>query len=705
MKFSRLFIASLAMAGLMFGCGDDSDEESGAPTPETTAELCSDGIDNDGDGLKDCDVDTCKQFDNCKGAEGDKECPAAMPTGKKDCTCDKTKGEWTNCQDDVAGDKECPADMPAGKKDCTCDKTKGEWTNCQDDVTEKECPADMPAGKKDCTCDKSTGEWTNCQDDTQPKTEICDNKADDDEDGKIDCDDEDCAEDAACKQDAKEICDNKADDDEDGKVDCDDEDCAEDAACKGGETKTEICDNKADDDEDGKIDCDDEDCAEDAACKQDAKEICDNKKDDDGDGKIDCDDDDCKDDAACKGSEDKDNNNNHMKDSKESATISLAQNCLKHSECASGFCDSYIGKCATRCGDTTDCMDGYICRPDGRCAAEAFETVWHISAANEELTMPISSGICNYKIDWGDGSTPEEFNKCPENVGDVKHKYSAAGDYHVKITGTYSDWSMAEGHIGASSMVRDEELKLIEVVSYGPVGLGSNAFASAKNLEKLPTIDIPDATLLGCRQKNAEGCNELWDMFYSCEKLKTGLANWDVSNVTQMHNMFAFAKVYDESLNKWDTSNVTTMEGMFLYAEKFNGHIDKWDTAKVTSMREMFEGAETFNQDISGWKTSKVTNMQNMFKNAVKFAQNLSNWNMTSITNMASMFEGATAYNKAFSTNQATAASKVTQCSQVQKSFEGTSVSCDDLTNMRKNGFLNNLIASCSVKDLKSTCN
>ncbi|MBQ9818540.1 MAG: DUF285 domain-containing protein [Proteobacteria bacterium] len=436
MKFSRLFIASLAMAGLMYGCGDDSDEESGAPTPETTAELCSDGIDNDGDGLKDCDVDTCKQFDNCKGAEGDKECPAAMPTGKKDCTCDKTKGEWTNCQDDVAGDKECPADMPAGKKDCTCDKTKGEWTNCQDDVAEKECTGDMPAGKKDCNCDKSTGEWIECQDDTQPKTEICGNDADDDEDGKVDCDDEDCAEDAACKQDAKEICDNKADDDEDGKIDCDDEDCAEDAACK--QDAKEICDNKADDDEDGKIDCDDEDCAEDANCKgSETKEICDNDADDDGDGKVDCDDEDCAEAANCKASgpaenteelckDGEDNDNNGKKDCEEDSCKDFL-NCIYEAQ------DAHIAECLNEkdddgdgkidCADD-DCKDMFpngcptIIKPKDGLRAYC-DSDNHVTVVNDEDQI-VGSQTCTYECKEPPCCEAGKCKTCEEDYGTKK---------------------------------------------------------------------------------------------------------------------------------------------------------------------------------------------------------------------------------------------------------------------------------------------
>ena len=77
------------------------------------------------------------------------------------------------------------------------------------------------------------------------RSEDCDNGADDDGDGDVDCEDSDCP---ACP----EICGNGIDDDRDGKADCRDLDCP---ACP------EICDNGIDDDRDRDIDCDDEDCS------------------------------------------------------------------------------------------------------------------------------------------------------------------------------------------------------------------------------------------------------------------------------------------------------------------------------------------------------------------------------------------------------------------------------------------------------------
>jgi hypothetical protein len=68
---------------------------------------------------------------------------------------------------------------------------------------------------------------------------VCDDGADDDGDGLVDCDDDDCADDLACQPAARYMapmaetaCDDGADDDGDGLVDCDDDDCADDLACQ-----------------------------------------------------------------------------------------------------------------------------------------------------------------------------------------------------------------------------------------------------------------------------------------------------------------------------------------------------------------------------------------------------------------------------------------------------------------------------------------
>jgi hypothetical protein len=97
---------------------------------------------------------------------------------------------------------------------------------------------------------------------TPPVTEDCDNLGDDDGDGFVDCDDNDCVGDPACAP-AEVFCDNDVDDDGDGFADCNDSDCAADPLCAAPES---ICDDTIDNDTDGFTDCDDLDCVSDPVC-------------------------------------------------------------------------------------------------------------------------------------------------------------------------------------------------------------------------------------------------------------------------------------------------------------------------------------------------------------------------------------------------------------------------------------------------------
>lgn len=98
----------------------------------------------------------------------------------------------------------------------------------------------------------------------------------------------------------------------------------------------------------------------------------------------------------------------------------------------------------------------------------------------------------------------------------------------------------------------------------------------------------------------------------------SGIENWDVSNVTNMNDMFYGATNFNQPLDNWDVSSVTNMSGMFSGAEEFNQPLDNWDVSNVTNMSEMFKNTEKFNQPLDSWDVSSVTDMSEIFKNSAQ---------------------------------------------------------------------------------------
>ena len=82
------------------------------------------------------------------------------------------------------------------------------------------------------------------------------------------------------------------------------------------------------------------------------------------------------------------------------------------------------------------------------------------------------------------------------------------------------------------------------------------------------------------------------------------------------------------------------------------GHIISWDVSNVTDMSNLFKDKSEFNDDISKWlAVSNVTNMEKMFYNGCSFNQDINTkeitkengdvyiaWNVSNVTNMKHMF-------------------------------------------------------------------
>ena len=79
--------------------------------------------------------------------------------------------------------------------------------------------------------------------------------------------------------------------------------------------------------------------------------------------------------------------------------------------------------------------------------------------------------------------------------------------------------------------------------------------------------------------------------------------------MTNAYRMFDNNTTFnDPGVATWDMSNVTNVNQMFNVATNFDQDISGWDVSSVTDMDSMLRNADAFNQDISGWNVDNVTN-------------------------------------------------------------------------------------------------
>ena len=136
---------------------------------------------------------------------------------------------------------------------------------------------------------------------------------------------------------------------------------------------------------------------------------------------------------------------------------------------------------------------------------------------------------------------------------------------------------------------------------------------------------------------------------------KNMFQNWDVSNVTDMSQMF-YSSNFNLNISNWDVSKVENMAYMFGHQTSIDGvdffkllqiygvdkeFIDTYRNAEysegvgllISKSTEFIEFADVwqFNQDISKWNVGNVINMENMFINNYTFSQDLSKWNISNL--------------------------------------------------------------------------
>ena len=135
-------------------------------------------------------------------------------------------------------------------------------------------------------------------------------------------------------------------------------------------------------------------------------------------------------------------------------------------------------------------------------------------------------------------------------------------------------------------------------------------------------------------------------MFFYCNNFNCDLGYWDVSNVKTMINMFTYCQeLQSNGLEKWDVRNVKNMNSMFYNCNNFNCNLGDWNIRELKDMRYMFAYCYEFEgKGLEKWKTPKVQNMNSLFRNCKEFNADLSNWNVKHVRDMSWMFNKCLKY-------------------------------------------------------------
>ncbi|VAW61866.1 Chitinase, partial [hydrothermal vent metagenome] len=194
-----------------------------------------------------------------------------------------------------------------------------------------------------------------------------------------------------------------------------------------------------------------------------------------------------------------------------------------------------------------------------------FITVWKTDnpgvSEDDQVRIGIKGGGYNFNIDWGDGKVDENLTEnldSPALATTFTHQYEEPGIYTISINGIfpriYFETFNPDDTSNPEVQTDYDYDKILSIVQWGDI--------------KWQSMD---------------------HAFFRCTNLAGNATdNPDLSQVTDMNEMFYGASKFNQDISGWDVSGVTTMSAMFFEASSFNQDVGGWDVSSVTTMRKMF---------------------------------------------------------------------------------------------------------------------
>ena len=185
------------------------------------------------------------------------------------------------------------------------------------------------------------------------------------------------------------------------------------------------------------------------------------------------------------------------------------------------------GKGWTISGDSKDC--------------QSFISVWNTSGATQ-ITIPTTGTGYDYFVYWEEVNNASNNGLLSNQTGDAVVNFGASGVYQIEIYGDFPGiYFNGAGDVD----------KIINIEQWGGTKWSSmaQAFKGATNLN-INATDVPDLS----------EATDLTEMFSGASSLNASLGDWDISTITDMTNMLTNSGLsqenYDATLSGWATQTV-----------------------------------------------------------------------------------------------------------------------------------------------------
>jgi len=145
---------------------------------------------------------------------------------------------------------------------------------------------------------------------------------------------------------------------------------------------------------------------------------------------------------------------------------------------------------------------------------------------------------------------------------------------------------------------------------------------SVRYMRRMFAYSLFDSSLSGWDTSSLVYMN---GMFMGTKRFNQPLNHFNMSKVADLSECFSVTLAFNQDLGDWDLSSVDTMEEMFQASVSFNHpSINLWNVSFVTNMHQMFAFSR-FNQPLNLWDVSNVVYMEDMFTSS-RFCQDISDW-------------------------------------------------------------------------------